>query len=514
MSQPGDTRTAPLSALPAELQLSVQEQVTSWQQGELSASDLAERYIEQILRTEPELGAYQYFDPEKVRAAAKAKDEERKNGGGARALSAIPYGLKDIFVTKGMATTCGSKMLAEWIPPYDGWHHERLREAGALLLGKQGMDEFAMGSSNENTPYKVVGNPWDLRRVPGGSSGGSAASVAARSCSFALGSDTGGSIRQPAAFCGIVGLKPSYGRVSRHGMIAYASSLDQAGALTTRVRDAALVLGAIAGHDPKDAMCWDQDPPDFLGACEAGIAGKRIGVHRPALEREGFDPQLRATFLENLKQLEALGASIVDIDLPHFEYSVATYYVIATAEAGSNLARFDGVRYGHRAEAGDLEGLYRKSRGEGFGAEVKRRILLGAFVLRSDSYDEYFGRALKVRTLIVRDYQKAFAHCDVIASPPSPVLPFLRGEKSKDPLAMYLADIFTVGINLAGLPAMSVPSGLLSVDGTALPVGLQLCAARGDEASILAVAAAYEDAHPFYQQAVPPIAVASSKEPA
>lgn len=322
--------------------------------------------------------------------------------------------------------------------------------------------------------------------------------MAARSCAFTLGSDTGGSIRQPAAFCGIVGLKPSYGRVSRRGLVAYASSLDQVGPMTVRVRDAARVLQVIAGHDPKDATSCTLEVPDYLSACEGGLANKRIGVHRAALERQGFDPRMRAKFLENLQELEALGATLVDIDLPSSSYAVAAYYILAAAEASSNLARFDGIRYGHRAQASDLLGQYAKSRAEGFGDEVIRRILLGTFVLRADSYEAYYGRALRARTLIAREYQQAFERCDVIASPVSPIAPFQLGEKTKDPLAMYLADIFTVSINLAGLPAMSVPGGTISGPKGPLPVGLQLIAPRFGETELFRVAASYEDAHPHH----------------
>lgn len=493
--------TSPSAAdgLDPRLQLSLAEQRAQIRQGELGPSEVTQLYLDRIARTEPAISAYRCRLEERAMAHAQRLDgaaASERDG----ELFALPFALKDNLVTQGVPTTAGSRMLEGWLPPYEGSQHAALQQAGGVLLGKQAMDEFSMGSSSENTPWIAPKNPWDPTRVTGGSSGGGAASVAARSCAFALGSDTGGSIRQPAAFCGIVGLKPSYGRVSRHGLVAYASSLDQVGPLTRRVRDAALVLKVIAGHDPKDATSAGLEVPDFVAACERGVAGRRVGVCRAALDREGFDPRMRAAFLENLKELESLGATLVDIELPSAEHAVAAYYVIAAAEASSNLARFDGVRYGHRAQAGDLMEQYCRSRAEGFGDEVVRRILLGTFVLRADSYEAYYGRALKTRTLIAQEYQTAFERCDVIASPVSPIPPFALGEKTADPLTMYLADIFTVSINLAGLPAISIPSAWVDGPNAPLPVGLQLIAPRWQEEELLAVSAAYEDAFPHHQR--------------
>lgn len=480
------------------LGLCLGEQLSRLRDRSLRATELAQAYLDRIERTEPAISAYRSRVGRDVLTQAESADRALEQGQPGDLLG-VPFALKDNMVTQGVVTTAGSRMLEHWVPPYDGAQHGSLREAGGILLGKQNMDEFSMGSSSENTPWQAPKNPWDPRRVTGGSSGGGAASVAARSCAFTLGSDTGGSIRQPAAFCGIVGLKPTYGRVSRRGLVAYASSLDQVGPMTVRVRDAARVLKVIAGHDPKDATSSTRPVPDYLAACEKGMAKRKIGVDRAALEHPGFNPQMRAHFLQNLSELEALGATIVDIELPSASYAVAAYYVLAAAEASSNLARFDGVRYGHRAKAEDLMGQYCLSRAEGFGPEVIRRILLGTFVLRADSYQAYYGRALRTRTLIAREYQAAFTKCDVIASPVSPILPFELGEKTADPLTMYLADVFTVAVNLAGLPAMSVPGGTLQLaSGTTLPVGLQLIAPSFDESALLGVGASYEDAHPHY----------------
>ena len=397
-------------------------------------------------------------------------------------LSGVPFVHKDLFCTRGLRTTCGSKMLADFVPPYDATIVERLAKAGAVTIGKANMDEFAMGSSNENSAFGPVTNPWDTTRVPGGSSGGSAALVAANVVAFATGSDTGGSVRQPAAFCGITGFKPTYGRVSRYGMVAYASSLDQAGVLARSAADCAEVLQVMAGHDPRDATSVERPVDDYRAALELGVRGLRIGVAQP-LFGAGVRDAMQATVHAALRELEAAGAVLVDIDLPSLPLSIPAYYVIAPAEASSNLARYDGVRYGHRAEnAKGLRDLYGRSRAEGFGTEVKRRILTGTYVLSSGYYDAYYRRAQQVRRLIADEFARAFAGVDLIAGPTTPDVAFRLGEKTADPLAMYAADINTVAVNLAGLPAISLPAGF--IDG--LPAGLQLIGRAFDEARLFA----------------------------
>ncbi|MBK6435189.1 MAG: Asp-tRNA(Asn)/Glu-tRNA(Gln) amidotransferase subunit GatA [Rhodanobacteraceae bacterium] len=397
-------------------------------------------------------------------------------------LSGIPFAHKDLFCTRGLRTTCASKMLAEFVPPYDATIVERLTSAGAVSIGKTNMDEFAMGSSNENSAFGPVLNPWDTTRVPGGSSGGSAAIVAANVVAFATGSDTGGSVRQPAAFCGVTGFKPSYGRVSRYGMVAYASSLDQAGVIARSAADCADVLQAMAGHDPRDATSVDRTVDDYRAALDRGVRGLRIGIARE-LFSAGVSDAMQTTVHRALHELEAAGAILVEIDLPSLPLSIPAYYVIAPAEASSNLARYDGVRYGRRAAAvKGLHDLYSRSRAEGFGTEVKRRILTGTYVLSSGYYDAYYLRAQQVRRLIANDFARAFATVDLIAGPTTPDVAFKLGEKTADPLAMYAADINTVAVNLAGLPAMSVPAGFIG----GLPAGLQLIGQAFDEASLFA----------------------------
>lgn len=477
--------------------------------GELSARQATLAYLEQITATEPSLHAFRRVTPELALARADQIDHARIHGEPLGPLAGVPIGLKDIFVTEGIETTCGSKILAGWVPPYSSTHAQRLDRAGAVLLGKLAMDEFAMGSSNENTPFEPVRNPWDLAHVPGGSSGGSAAAVAARSCAMALGTDTGGSIRQPASLCNLVGLKPTYGRISRFGMIAFASSLDHAGSLTRTVADAALTLQVLAGHDPHDATSLHDPVPDYaaaVGRAHQGLRGVRVGIHREAMNLPGLDPSVRAAFEQSLRVLADAGAELIDIELPHFEYAVATYYVLCTAEASSNLARYDGVRYGLRVNRDSLLDTYAATRHDGFGTEVARRILLGTFVLRADSYAEYYGRAMKVRTKIARDYAAAFERCDVIASPTSPLPGFRIGEKVDDPLAMYLSDVFTIGANLAGLPAISIPAGFAPAteDRGKLPIGLQLCGPRLAEPALLHVAAVHEAATTWHLE-IPPM---------
>ncbi len=472
----------------------------------ISAVEATRAYVDQIAATEPILHAYRHTLAEQAIHEAEAIDAARVAGEPLGPLAGVPIALKDIFVTEGVPTSCGSAILADWTPPYQGTHARRCAEAGAVLLGKLAMDEFGMGSSNENTPFDPVRNPWAIEFVPGGSSGGTAAAVAARSCALGLGSDTGGSIRQPASLCNLVGLKPSYGRVSRYGMIAFASSLDQAGPLTREVGDAALALSVLAGHDPRDATSLDAEVPDYLAAVDRGasegLAGLRIGVDRRTLELDGLDPEVREHFEAALAVLVNAGATLCEVELPNFEHAVATYYVLCTAEASSNLARYDGVRYGLRSARPSLRETYEATRHDGFGAEVKRRILLGTFVLRAESYADYYGRAMKVRTLISRDYDQAFTRCDVLASPTSPVPGWRLGDKLDDPLAMYLSDVFTIGANLAGLPAMSIPAGFSTASDArpALPIGLQLIGPRLAEPSLLRVAAAHEAATAWHRE--------------
>jgi aspartyl-tRNA(Asn)/glutamyl-tRNA(Gln) amidotransferase subunit A len=420
---------------------------------------------------------------------AESVDRLIKEGKSAPLLG-IPVGIKDVICTKGVRTTAGSKILQNFIPPYDATVVRRLITAGTISIGKLNMDEFAMGSSNENSAYGAVRNPWNTDCVPGGSSGGSAAAVAAGICPITLGTDTGGSIRQPAAFCGIVGLKPTYGRVSRYGVIAYASSLDQVGAFARNVRDCALATQAICGSDPNDATSVDQPTPDFEAVLGRSIKGLRVGIPKEYFI-PGLDKEVREALDKALKVLEGLGARVVEVSLPHTELAVAVYYILAPAEASSNLARYDGIRYGHRATGDlDLKSLYARSRSEGFGREVQRRILVGTYVLSSGYYDAFYLKAQKVRTLIASDFSKAFTEqCDVIAAPTTPTPPFKMGEKVNDPLTMYLNDIFTIPVNLAGLPGMSIPCGF-STQG--LPIGLQLIGKPWDEATLFQVASAYE----------------------
>jgi aspartyl-tRNA(Asn)/glutamyl-tRNA(Gln) amidotransferase subunit A len=399
--------------------------------------------------------------------------------------------IKDLLCVRGQPATCASKMLQTYRPPYDAHVIERLRQADAVLIGRTNMDEFAMGSSTENSAFAVTRNPWDFERIPGGSSGGSAAAVAACEVPLALGSDTGGSIRQPAALCGVVGLKPSYGRVSRYGLIAFASSLDQIGPLSHDVADAALLFDAIAGHDPRDSTSVERPAPQCRQTLEQEIKPLTLGVV-PEHFDEGLDAEVERSVREAIRVYEGLGAKIVEVSLPHNKYAVATYYLVATAEASSNLARYDGVHFGHRAsEHGDLIDMYCRSRGEGFGAEVKRRIMLGTYALSSGYKDAYYLKALKVRRLIHDDYAKAFGHCDAILGPTSPTPAFKIGERSADPLAMYLADIYTIGANLAGLPGISIPCGFTQAG---LPIGLQILAAPFEEEKLLRLARRFERA--------------------
>jgi aspartyl-tRNA(Asn)/glutamyl-tRNA(Gln) amidotransferase subunit A len=425
-------------------------------------------------------------------ALAEADEADRlRKSGHIATLSGIPVAVKDNICTEGIKTTCASKILSNFIPPYDATVVQRLKQAGSVICGKTNMDEFAMGSSTENSGFFITRNPWDLERIPGGSSGGPAAAVASGECIAALGSDTGGSIRQPAACCGVVGLKPTYGRVSRYGLVAFASSLDQIGPITKDVTDAAVLMNVIAGHDPRDSTSANIAVPDFTAALKKDVKGVKVGIPREYFI-EGMDPDVDKAVRDAVKTLEGLGATVKEVTLPHTAYAVATYYILATSEASSNLARYDGVKYGVRAEgAKDLLDMYMKSRSQGFGPEVKRRIMLGTYALSAGYYDAYYKKGQQVRTLIKRDFDEAFKSVDVIATPTAPTAAFKIGEKSADPLQMYLSDIFTISVNLAGIPGISIPCGFTK---NSLPVGLQLLGKHFDEESILRASFAYEQA--------------------
>ena len=457
------------------------------QAGELSPVQLLDAVQAAIEKIDPAVGGYLSRDYERARALAEKTDVTLPLGG-------IPVAIKDVINVEGEACTCASQILQGYVAPYDATVITKLRAAGAIPFGRTNMDEFAMGSSTENSSLRITRNPRDPERIPGGSSGGSAAVVAADEALASLGSDTGGSIRQPAALCGCVGLKPSYGRVSRYGLVAFASSLDQIGPFTHTVEDAALVLQAIAGHDPLDSTSLDLPVPDYSAPLNDGVKGLKLGVPKEYFV-EGMDPQVEARVRAAIEVYRGLGAEIVEVSLPHTKYAVADYYIIATAEASANLARFDGVRYGQRASAPrDLADHYGRTRGEGFGKEVKRRIILGTYVLSSGYYDAFYLRAQKVRTLIRRDFEEAFRKVDGLLSPTSPVPAFKIGERMADPLQMYLADIFTIAANLAGICGISIPCGDAEVDGKKLPVGLQIMAPAFEEARLLRIARAYETA--------------------
>jgi aspartyl-tRNA(Asn)/glutamyl-tRNA(Gln) amidotransferase subunit A len=453
---------------------------------EFSSEELVRHLLERIRRLNARLNAFVTVTEEAALDAARAADKALANGGGP--LTGIPIAHKDIFCTAGVKTSCGSRMLDNFISPYDAMVVERLRQAGTVMLGKTNMDEFAMGSSNETSFYGPVRNPWDLERVPGGSSGGSAAAVAARLVPAATGTDTGGSIRQPAALTGVTGIKPTYGRVSRFGMVAFASSLDQAGVLARSAEDVALLLGAMSGHDPRDSTSVDAPVPDYAAGLDAPLEGLRIGLVEEFMD-EGLDSANAAAVEEALGVLARLGATCHRISLPNIGLSVPTYYVVAPAECSSNLSRFDGIRFGYRAaKPRDLEDLYKRSRGDGFGAEVKRRIMTGTYVLSAGYYDAYYLKAQRVRQLIAADFRHAFESVDIIVGPTTPTPAFALGAKVNDPVTMYLNDIYTIGVNLAGLPGLSVPCGF--VDG--LPVGLQIVGRAFDEGRILNVAHGYQ----------------------
>jgi aspartyl-tRNA(Asn)/glutamyl-tRNA(Gln) amidotransferase subunit A len=460
--------------------------------GEASARDIVDRYLDRIARVDPELGTYLALDGERARQRATALDQARAAGRRLGPLVGVPFALKDVLVTRDLATTAASKILEGWLPPYDATVVERLHAADAIVLGKANCDEFAMGSSTENSAVRPTRNPWAPTRVPGGSSGGSAAAVAAALCGASLGTDTGGSIRQPAAFCGVVGVKPTYGRVSRHGVVAFASSLDQVGPITRTVADSALVLEVIAGHDPRDSTSLDTPVPRYRDALRLGVDGLRVGWPVEYFP-DDLDPEVRAALERARDALKAGGATIVEVTLPHTRLALPTYYIVAPAEASSNLARYDGVRYGHRAVASELEELYSRSRGQGFGREVKRRIMLGTFALRSGYYDAYYKKAQQVRTLIKRDFDEAFTRVDVLLTPTAPTAAFELGARAR-PIDMYLADTFTLACNLAGLPGMSVPCGITS---GGLPLGAQLLAPPLGEQLLFRAATVIEATDPL-----------------
>ena len=464
--------------------------------GRASAAEVCDAALERIAALDGQIGAFRTVDAVRARARAAELDHRRAELAGLPLLG-VPVAIKDNICTRGLRTTASSRILETYEPPYDAAVIERLEAAGAVIVGKTNCDEFAMGSSTENSAFGPTRNPWRIDRIPGGSSGGSAAAVAARMVPLALGSDTGGSIRQPAAMCGVVGLKPTYGRVSRYGLLAFASSLDQIGPIATSVEDAALALSVIAGHDPRDATSSRDAVPDFSTETSIdSLKGVRIGVPRGLLG-EGVEAGVLEAFDQALAALVERGAALVDIELSHSRHAIPVYYLIATAEASSNLARYDGVRYGSRVAADGLVPMYERTRGAGFGAEVKRRIMLGTYVLSAGYYDAYYLKAQQVRTLIKDDYERALERVDVVAMPTSPTGAFPLGERTADPVQMYLADVFTVGANLAGLPAITVPCGF-TVDG--LPVGLQLTGRRMDEAAVLRAAAAYERVTPWTQE--------------
>ena len=458
---------------------------------QVSAVELTRAVLAQVERVEPRVGAFTSTCADRALEQARLVDAGTRRG----PLAGVPVAVKDNLCTSFGTTTCSSKMLANFRSPYDATVVRKLEDAGAVIVGKTNLDEFAMGSSTENSAFKVTRNPWDLSRVPGGSSGGSAAALAAGMACGALGSDTGGSIRQPAALCGLVGLKPTYGRVSRYGLVAFASSLDQVGPFGRTVADAALLLEVISGHDPKDSTSVARDVPDFLAQLDEPVKGLRIGIAREFANTEGLDPEVKAAVDEAVRTCQRLGAQIVDVSLPHTRYGIAAYYVIAPCEASSNLARYDGVHFGHRTKepVKDIVELFSRSRAEGFGDEVKRRIMIGTYALSSGYHDQYYAQALKVRRLIKQDFDAAFGRCDVILSPTTPTPAFPIGAKSGDPLAMYLSDVFTVTCNIAGIPGFSIPCGFTS-GAKPLPIGLQLLGPTFAEDRLLRAARMYESA--------------------
>jgi len=476
--------------------LSIQEAHSQLTSRQISSVELTQACLDRIEAVEDRVQSFLTLTPETALAQAEAADRMLAAGEGGP-LTGVPVQIKDVMCTKGVPTTCGSRMLENFVPVYNATAVERLLGQGAVMLGKGNMDEFAMGSSNESSYFGPVLNPWNTARVPGGSSGGSAAAVSARLAPAAIGTDTGGSIRQPAAFCGLTGLKPSYGRISRYGMVAYASSLDQAGPITQSAEDAALLLQTMAGFDSRDSTSLDTAVPDYLSALNTGLENVRLGIPKEFLD-PSIDPEVLSTIETALQEFEKLGAKLVDIELPNSGAGIAAYYVIAPAEASSNLSKFDGVRYGHRAsEFSDLLDMYEKSRAEGFGDEVKRRILIGTYALSAGYYDAYYLKAQKVRRIIANDFSQAFKQCDLIAGPTTPSTAFPLGKNLDDPVSMYLNDVFTVPVNLAGLPAISLPAGF---DQSGLPIGLQLIGPYLKEANILSAAHAYQKVTDWHQR--------------
>lgn len=485
--------------------LSITELTARLAARECSAREVLQSCLDHIARIDGEVKAFLRYDAADALDQADAAD--RKLAAGAShadmPLLGVPIGLKDVLCHRDHPCNCGSKILGDFISPYDATVVEKLKAAGAVIFGRLNMDEFAMGSSTENSGFFTTRNPWDTSRIPGGSSGGSAAAVAANLCAATLGSDTGGSIRQPAAHCGCVGVKPTYGRVSRYGLVAFASSLDQVGPFTRTVRDAALLTGVISGHDPKDSTSLREPVPDYVAALkgDGDLKGLRLGIAREFMVG-GLDPEVRDAVQAAVERLQSLGATIEEVSLPHSEYAVATYYIIATAEASANLARFDGVRYGTRVPGADPTEMYERTRGAGFGAEVKRRIILGTYVLSSGYYDAYYLRGQKVRALIRNDFLKAFEKVDAIVSPTSPTAAFKIGEKAQDPLQMYLSDIFTISCNLAGISGLSIPCGF--TQSPKLPIGLQLLGKPLGEETLFRIAHAYEQSTPWHRE-IPPL---------
>jgi len=462
-------------------ELTIGQALQKMEQGELSAVELTKSCLDRIDAIDKELAAFVTVDREGALAQAEDADKKRKSGDGGT-LCGIPLSVKDLLCTTGLKTTCGSKMLANFIPPYDATVVKKIKDAGAVILGKTTMDEFAMGSTSENCAFGVPKNPWKKGYVAGGSSGGSAAAVASYECPGSLGSDTGGSIRQPASLCGVVGMKPTYGRVSRYGLTAFASSLDQVGPLCRTVEDCALMMQAISGYDQLDSTSVKQDVPDYTSSLTEGLTGLRVGVPREYFT-EGLDVEVKSIITNSIEVLRNNGAEIVDVSLPRTEYCVAVYYLIAPSEASSNLARYDGAHYGYRDMSADtLLDMYKQTRSKGFGAEVKRRILIGTYALSSGYYDAYYKKASQVRTLILNDFKRAFQACDVIVSPVTPTPAWKMGENTEDPLAVYMSDILTISANLAGIPGMSVPGGFTAAG---LPVGVQLQAAHFMEEKLL-----------------------------
>lgn len=465
---------------------------------EVSATEIAQSFLKRIDAVEDKVQAFITRTPEAALAQARRVDEKIARGERLAPLAGLPGVLKDNICVKGTKTTCGSRILENFVPPYDATVAARLAGQDAVILGKTNLDEFAMGSSTENSAFFTSRNPWDLSAVPGGSSGGSGAAVSAAMALWGLGSDTGGSVRLPAAFCGIVGLKPTYGRVSRYGLVAYGSSLDQIGPLTRDVRDCALVMGAIAGHDPLDSTSVEAPVPDYTKALVPDLKGMKIGIPKEYFVA-GLDPAVEKAIQGAIEQLRSLGAECREVSMPHTEYALAAYYLIATSEASSNLARYDGVGYGHRGQGNDIVAMYKRTRTEGFGEEVRRRIMLGTYALSSGYYDAYYLKALKVRTLIRQDFDKAFDQVDVLVAPISPTTAFKIGEKVEDPLAMYLQDVCTVPINLAGVPAISLPCGFSG----GLPVGLQIIGRPLGEEALLRAAYAFEQANDYHRRLAP-----------